>query len=52
MTVFILFFGVALVESFRGQWSQMVFWVGMGALFFVLERWGSVWAGRRKNRMP
>jgi hypothetical protein len=52
MAVFVLFFGVALVESFRGQWTEMAFWIAMGAMFYVLERWGTAWAVRRRNRTP
>jgi hypothetical protein len=41
MAIFILFFGVALIEALRGgQWSQVAFWVAIALLFFVLERRG------------
>lgn len=51
MTIFILFFGVALIEALRGsQWSQVAFWVAIAVLFFLIERWGSLRAGRRVNR--
>jgi hypothetical protein len=52
MAVFILFFGVALVESFRGESPEMAFWIAMGVMFFFLERWGTIWTGRRKSRTP
>lgn len=40
-TIFILFFGVALVDALRGgYWPRIAFWVGIGAAFWLLERWG------------
>lgn len=35
VTVFLLFFGIALLEAFRtGQWLRALFWVVVG-LFFL-----------------
>ena len=41
MTIFILFFGVALIDAVRGgEWPRVAFWVAMGLMFFLLERRG------------
>ena len=37
--VFILFFGVALLDALRGgEWPRVAFWVTMGILFWFLDR--------------
>jgi apolipoprotein N-acyltransferase len=37
LTVFALFFGLALLQAFeRRQWWGATFWVAMGALFLLL----------------
>jgi hypothetical protein len=39
LTIFILFFGIALLDAFRGgHWQRALFWVVMGVLFFLLDR--------------
>jgi hypothetical protein len=36
--VFIVFFGIALLEAFRTQnWVMIIFWVVMGLVFILLE---------------
>jgi hypothetical protein len=40
-TVFLLFFGVALLDAVQGgAWPRIAFWVGAGIAFWLLERWG------------
>ena len=40
LTIFILFFGVALLDAIRGgAWIRVAFWVLIGLLFFVADRW-------------
>jgi hypothetical protein len=35
-TVFILFFGVAVLEAFQnGNWLKAVFWLAIGAVFLI-----------------
>lgn len=37
-TVFILFFGVALLEAFQTyNWLKAVFWLGIGIAFLVAD---------------
>jgi hypothetical protein len=37
--IFLLFFGVALLDALRGgNWVRIVFWVAMAAFFFVADR--------------
>ncbi len=39
VTVFILFFGVALLDAVRGgHWTRGLFWIAMGSVFWLLER--------------
>ena len=39
LTIFLLFFGVALLDALRGgHWVRALFWIGMGVLFATLER--------------
>lgn len=41
VVIFILFFGIALLDAVRGgHWIRALFWVGMGAAFWLLDRWG------------
>lgn len=36
--IFILFFGIALMESFENhKWMIAIFWLAMGALFILLD---------------
>jgi hypothetical protein len=36
--IFVIFFGISLVESFRtGNWLEVVFWLALGLLFFVAD---------------
>ena len=38
VTVFILFFGIALLEALtHGHWLKVAFWLGMGLLFVGME---------------
>ena len=37
--VFILFFGVGILDALRGgQWPRVAFWLMMGVLFWFLDR--------------
>ncbi len=39
-TVFILFFGIALVEAFRLKyWPEVVFWLFMGVIFLAFDNY-------------
>jgi hypothetical protein len=41
MTIFILFFGIALLDALRGgEWPRVAFWVAIGLVFFLMERRG------------
>jgi apolipoprotein N-acyltransferase len=41
ITVFLLFFGIALLEAFRTRdWFWAGFWVLAGLAFLALDRWG------------
>ena len=38
-TVFVLFFGLALLDAFRaGDWVHAAFWVAIGAVFFWADQ--------------
>ena len=37
--IFVLFFGIALLDALRGgEWPRVAFWVLMGLLFWFLDR--------------
>ncbi len=37
--VFILFFGIALLDALRGgEWLRVAFWLVIGVLFWFLDR--------------
>jgi hypothetical protein len=37
-TVFILFFGISLLEAFRTRnWVNVAFWLGIGILFLIAD---------------
>ena len=39
LTIFILFFGIALLDAIRGgHWLRVAFWLAVGALFFIADR--------------
>lgn len=39
VTIFLLFFGIALLDAFRGgHWLRVAFWLVVGALFYVADR--------------
>jgi len=39
-TVFILFFGISLLEAFRTRnWISVVFWIVIGTMFLVADKW-------------
>jgi hypothetical protein len=39
LTIFILFFGIALLEAIRGgYWLRILFWIAIGAVFFLADR--------------
>jgi hypothetical protein len=39
LTIFILFFGIALLDAIRGgYWLRVLFWVAIGAVFFLADR--------------
>ncbi len=38
-TIFILFFGIALIDAVRGgHWTEILFWLVVGGFFFVADR--------------
>jgi hypothetical protein len=39
LTIFLLFFGIALLDAIRGgHWLRVAFWLLVGALFYVADR--------------
>jgi hypothetical protein len=41
-TIFLIFFGIALLDAVRGgHWWRVAFWLAIGAVFF--------WADRRRS---
>jgi hypothetical protein len=39
LTIFFLFFGIALLDAIRGgHWLRALFWLAIGALFYVADR--------------
>lgn len=39
LTIFILFFGISVLDAIRGgHWLRILFWVAMAAGFFVADR--------------
>lgn len=37
-TIFLLFFGIALLQAFRSwNWVMIIFWLAMGLLFYWLD---------------
>lgn len=39
LTIFLLFFGIALLDAIRGgYWLRVAFWLVVGALFLVADR--------------
>jgi len=39
LTIFILFFGIALLDAIRGgHWLRVLFWLAIGAFFFAADR--------------
>jgi hypothetical protein len=41
VTIFILFFGVSLVDAFaNGEWGRAALWLAAGVAFWALERFG------------
>lgn len=39
LTIFILFFGIALLDAIRGgHWARILFWVAVGAFFYLADR--------------
>jgi len=39
LTIFILFFGIALLDAIRGgHWVRILFWLTIGAIFFLADR--------------
>ena len=44
ITIFLLFFGISLLDAFRGgHWLRAVFWVGIGLVFWAFDH------GRRRR---
>lgn len=42
-TIFILFFGVSLLEALQdGNWLRAAFWLAIGTIFLLFERLGKV----------
>ncbi len=41
VTVFLLFFGISLIEAFAaGHWIRAAFWLAVGFAFWAFERHG------------
>ena len=41
LTIFILFFGIALLDAIRGgHWLRVLFWLAIGTLFYLTDRRG------------
>jgi len=39
LTIFFLFFGIALLDAIRGgHWLRVAFWLAIGAFFFMADR--------------
>ena len=39
LTIFLLFFGIALLDAIRGgHWLRVAFWLVVGALFYLADR--------------
>ena len=39
MAIFVLFFGISLIEAFRaGRWGVAALWLAAGALFWMMDR--------------
>ena len=37
-TIFVLFFGIALLEAFQDRnWFRIIFWMVMGIIFFLAD---------------
>ena len=50
LTIFVLFFGVALLDAIRGgAWTRVAFWVAMGLLFFLADRMELLKRGRNSG---
>jgi hypothetical protein len=48
LTVFLVFFGISLLDALSGgHWIRAFFWIGIGLAFVALDR-----AGRRRNAKP
>ena len=47
-TIFLLFFGVAMLDALQGgAWTRVAFWACIGAAFWLIERWGLARQQRR-----
>lgn len=39
ITLFVIFFGISLLEALRGgHWIRAAFWLAIGAAFYALDR--------------
>jgi hypothetical protein len=39
VTIFLVFFGLALLDAIRGgHWLRVAFWLAMGVLFYLADR--------------
>ena len=48
LTVFLLFFGISLLDAFAGgHWLRGLLWVGVGIAFWGFDRLGRLGHGRR-----
>lgn len=48
LTVFLLFFGISLLDAFAGgHWLRGLLWVGVGIAFWGFDRLGRLGRGRR-----
>jgi hypothetical protein len=50
LTIFILFFGIALLDAIRGgAWIRVGFWVLIGLMFFLADRMELIKRGRNSD---
>jgi hypothetical protein len=38
LTIFLIFFGISLLEAFRTRnWINVAFWIGIGVMFLIAD---------------
>jgi hypothetical protein len=51
LTIFVIFFGISLLDALRGgEWVSIVFWIGMGVAFGLIEKYHPFRANRSQSR--